>query len=159
LFIGSLGDIPNCVLFVFAMYLQCSLLTNDAIEPVRHGAGLDLYVPRNFNPVCPPHIPTTIDTHLAVQIPDGYYGQLALRSSVAQQGFVLLGGVIDSDYRGPIKVMMMNLNNSLAITLPSGTRFAQLLIIPIITPEPLLVQPGELTATARGSRGFGSTGQ
>lgn len=138
--------------------MQFSLLSNNAVEPVRHGAGLDIFIPANGYPVtCVPHIVTIIDTQLACQIPDQYYGQLALRSSVGQQGLVLLGGVIDSDYRGPIKVMLINCTDS-PVVLTSGTRFAQLLVIPILTPQPLLVQPHELTATSRGSKGFGSTG-
>ena len=140
------------------MYMQFSLLSNNAIEPVRHGAGLDIFIPAMGYPVvCASRIVVTIDTQLAVQIPDGYYGQLALRSSVGQQGLVLLGGVIDSDYRGPIKVMVSN-TTDYPVVLQSGTRFAQLLVIPILTPQPLLVQAHELTATSRGSKGFGSTG-
>ena len=138
--------------------MPCSLLSNNAIEPIRRGAGLDLFVPTMaYLVVCPSRIVTIIDTQLAVQIPDGYYGQLALRSSVGQQGLVLVGGVIDCEYRGPVKVMVINCTDA-PIGLQSGTRFAQLLVIPIIMPSPLLVQPHELTVTARGAKGFGSTG-
>lgn len=100
----------------------------------------------------------------ALAIPPGYEGQVRARSGLSRHhGITLVNGIgtIDSDYRGPIAVSLINLaprslwgRNTYELT--PGERFAQLVICPIIQVELALVD--ELSETARGAAGFGSTG-
>ena len=95
-------------------------------------------------------------TGLAVAIPPGFYGRVAPRSGLAaKNGLDVLAGVIDSDYRGEVCVLLYNTGDD-AITLPAGSKICQLIVEQIITPEATWVS--ELDETARGAGGFGSTG-
>ncbi len=99
-----------------------------------------------------------ISTGITVEIPVGFYGQLASRSGLASKGFLVMGGVIDSDYRGEVKVLLFNLNGD-SKKFEAGDRIAQLIILPLYNME--LVKATESTSlseTVRGSDGFGSTG-
>ena len=98
-----------------------------------------------------------IDTGVSVAIPDGFYGQLAPRSSLALKGVDVKAGVIDSDYRGSIKVLLHNYSSD-DYTVQPGDKIAQLLILPVAHPE-LIQETLELTSTKRGDKGFGSTGR
>jgi dUTP pyrophosphatase len=95
-------------------------------------------------------------TGLAVAIPPGFYGRVAPRSGLAvKKGLDVLAGVIDSDYRGEICVVLYNTGDE-AIKLPAGSKICQLIIEQIITPE--AEWTADLDETARGAGGFGSTG-
>ena len=95
-------------------------------------------------------------TGLAVAIPPGFYGRVAPRSGLAvKQGLDVLAGVIDSDYRGEVCIVLYNTSDD-AIVLPAGNKVCQLIIEQIITPEAAWVN--DLDETARGAGGFGSTG-
>ena len=95
-------------------------------------------------------------TGLAVAIPPGFYGRVAPRSGLAaKNGLDVLAGVIDSDYRGELCVLLYNTGDE-AINLPAGSKICQLIIEQIITPEATWVS--DLDETARGAGGFGSTG-
>lgn len=95
-------------------------------------------------------------TGLAVAIPPGFYGRVAPRSGLAaKNGLDVLAGVIDSDYRGEICVVLYNTGDEL-INLPAGSKICQLIIEQIITPEATWAT--DLDETARGAGGFGSTG-
>ncbi|HPE16809.1 MAG TPA: dUTP diphosphatase [Oscillospiraceae bacterium] len=99
-----------------------------------------------------------IPTGIAVEIPDGYVGLVFARSGLAiRQGVALSNGVgvIDSDYRGEIKVGLLNHSNQIREICP-GDRIAQLVIVPVCRVTPVVVS--ELQDTARGAGGFGSTG-
>ena len=104
-----------------------------------------------------------LHTGIAVEIPEGYYGQIACRSSLGREGYVVLGGVIDSSYRGEVCVMLTRMNEpASSSTFPSlvfspGDRIAQLLILPV--PQVEVVEAGELSSSERGTGGFGSTGK
>lgn len=95
-------------------------------------------------------------TGVHVEIPEGYVGLLFPRSSVWKKGQVMANcvGVIDSDYRGEITAVF-RLNGGLPYR--AGERFAQLVIVPCLTPE--LEEVRELSSTERGEGGFGSTGK
>lgn len=94
---------------------------------------------------------------LAIQLPSGSYGRLAPRSSLALQGIDIGGGVIDQDYRGEIKVILMNRNLS-KFKAKRGDRICQL--IPTRIDYPLLQEVHELPGmTQRNNGGFGSTGK
>lgn len=102
---------------------------------------------------------TLVPTGLAVAIPEGHVGIIAVRSSMGvRRGITMPNaiGVIDSDYRGPIGVALCNTTAEPCDILP-GDRIAQLLVMPIARPTPELV--AELPETARGEGGFGSTGR
>ena len=96
-----------------------------------------------------------IDTGISIRVPEGTYGRIAPRSSVSKKGILINAGVIDRDYRGPVKVMVHNLSNN-DYVINKNDRIAQLILEKIKTPPVELVE--ELDDTERGARGFGSTG-
>lgn len=146
------------------MYLKIKKLHPDAKLPTRgteYSAGLDLY--------------STIDLRLdkfsegnydfrnlipigfSIEIPDGMVGIIKSRSGLANQCVDVCAGVIDSDYRGEIKVMLQNNDPCCSHLIKKGDRIAQLLIMPYAHYlEPMFVD--ELDCTTRGDGGFGSTG-
>ena len=98
-----------------------------------------------------------IPTGWAVAIAEGFEGQVRPRSGLAlKKGLTMVNtpGTIDSDYRGELKLPMINLGPD-PVTIKRGERVAQLVISPVERPEVVVVQ--ELTNTSRGSGGFGST--
>lgn len=100
-----------------------------------------------------------IPTGIAVAIPDGYVGILAVRSSMGiKHGVTLTNGigVIDSDYRGELRVGLHN-TTSESFTIHAADRIAQLMVVPVATPAVEIVTA--LPPTARGMGGIGSTGQ
>ena len=100
-----------------------------------------------------------VPTGLAVAIPEGYVGIVAVRSSMGVRHGITLSnaiGVIDSDYRGPLGVGLTNMSREDYVLQP-GDRMAQLMVVPVLRPEIRLV--AELPETARGEGGFGSTGR
>lgn len=100
-----------------------------------------------------------IPTGLAVAIPEGYVGVVAVRSSMGIRRGVTLSnaiGVIDSDYRGPLGVGLLNTDPE-PYTVRPGDRIAQLMVLPVLCPEIEVVEA--LPETARGQGGLGSTGR
>ncbi|HHX77031.1 MAG TPA: dUTP diphosphatase [Firmicutes bacterium] len=99
-----------------------------------------------------------IPTGLAIAIPDGYEGQVRPRSGLALKlGLSVLNtpGTIDADYRGEIKIILINLGRNKAV-IKRGDRIAQLVVSP--TPEIEMQVVDELPDTKRGTGGFGHTG-
>lgn len=97
-------------------------------------------------------------TGIAVAIPDGHVGYIKPRSGLAaRNGLDVLGGVIDSGYRGEIGVILLNTDVSETIHVSKGDRIAQLVIQPVTSASFLEVET-ELPASDRGQGGFGSTG-
>jgi dUTP pyrophosphatase len=136
------------------------LLTPTAKPPTRAtqgSAGLDLYADLPAGPV-PIWSQDTlkIPTGLALAIPEGYCGLLVGRSGLGGRGLALLVGLIDSDYRGEIGVVLHMGDDDHAVIRP-GDRIAQLLILPVPAVE--MVEAADLPGTARGDGGFGSTGR
>ncbi|MFO0748854.1 MAG: dUTP diphosphatase [Myxococcota bacterium] len=119
-------------------------------------AGLDL---RAAAPVTiEPGRRARVPTGLAIAIPPGWEGQVRPRSGLAwRHGLTVLNapGTIDSDYRGEVQVLLVNLGDS-AVTLERGERIAQLVLAPVGRAEVVLV--ASLDGTARGAGGFGHTG-
>jgi dUTP pyrophosphatase len=100
-----------------------------------------------------------IPTGIAVAIPEGYEGQVRMRSGLAiRHGLTLLNGpgTIDSDYRGEIRVVLANLGAE-PVTIGRGERIAQLVIAPVVRAN--LEKVDRLPATSRDPGGFGSTGK
>lgn len=99
-----------------------------------------------------------IPTGIAIEIPEGYVGLVYARSGLAcKEGLAPANkvGVIDSDYRGEIKVFLFN-HSGAARTVTAGERIAQLVIAPFLHCE---FAEGEMSETKRGEGGFGSTGK
>lgn len=99
-----------------------------------------------------------VPTGIRVAIPEGYEGQVRSRSGLADTyGLAVLNspGTIDSDYRGEIQVILVNLDPSRPISLAPLDRIAQLVVSPVVRAEWL---EGDLDETTRGGSGFGSTG-
>jgi dUTP pyrophosphatase len=99
-----------------------------------------------------------VPTGLAVAIPEGYEGQVRIRSGLAHdKGLLVVNapGTIDSDYRGEIRVIVANLGTE-PVTLERGQRIAQLVFAPVSRAR--FEKVSELPASQRGEGGFGSTG-
>jgi dUTP pyrophosphatase len=99
-----------------------------------------------------------VPTGLAVAIPEGYAGFVQPRSGLAaRQGISVVNspGLIDSGYRGEIRVVLLNTDAEHTFVAEPGDRIAQLVVLPI--PELELVEVDELPETERGVRGFGSS--
>lgn len=96
-------------------------------------------------------------TGLAIEIPEGYYGQLMPRSSVSKKSLMLTNsaGVIDSGYRGEIIGKFRSTTDVVPAVYNVGEKFAQLLILPL--PDVTFVESSELSDSDRGEDGFGST--
>ena len=117
-------------------------------------AGLDLYA---INSVwIRPNSSEFFDTGVHVAIPKGYGGFVKSRSGLMMKHEVTTDGTIDSGYTGSIGVMLFNHGRG-DVFIKAGERIAQLVIVPIITPELDLVD--EMEETDRGDGGFGSTGR
>ena len=100
-----------------------------------------------------------LPTGFAIAVPQGHEGQIRLRSGFAfRKGLILLNapGTIDSDYRGELNVLVMNVSQE-TVVVERGERFAQLVIAPIVSCE--WQEVPELPQTGRGAGGFGSTGR
>jgi len=95
-----------------------------------------------------------VSTGVAVRVPDGCYGRIAPRSSLAARGLLVNAGVVDQDYTGVLRVVLHNAASA-EYTYAIGDRIAQLVLERIATPP--VVQVAELPATARAAGGFGST--
>ncbi|GHU28618.1 deoxyuridine 5'-triphosphate nucleotidohydrolase [Spirochaetia bacterium] len=101
---------------------------------------------------------TLIPTGLVAEIPDGYEGQIRPRSGRAfRDGLTVLNspGTIDSDYRGEIRILLINMGMN-PVKINNGDRIAQLVIAPVCRPR--IKEMADLTKTSRGDGGFGSTG-
>lgn len=108
-----------------------------------------------------PSASTLIGTGIALAIPPGYEGQIRPRSGLAaKHGVTVLNspGTIDADYRGEVKVLLINLGRE-KVTIKRGDRIAQLVIAPVARAALVDVGDRELSDTVRGVGGFGSTGK
>lgn len=120
-------------------------------------AGYDLYSVARYRMA--PGQRELVDTGLHLEIPAGYVGLVKDRSSLASAGLHTLAGVIDSAYRGELKILVVNLAAD-AIEISPGQKIAQLLIVPVYAaPLEFVDSLAELSSTERGAGGFGSTGE
>lgn len=133
--------------------------TANVADPARAhdtDAGLDLYVPEERGCLVRPGAVYTIDLGIRAAIPDGYYGQLTLRSSAGKKGLTAPNnvGIIDSGYRGNVKLLVTALAEPVLVS--AGERICQLIILPLpdVEYEAGIVDDD----TDRGQGGFGSTG-
>lgn len=129
-------------------------------EPLRRAnptdAGMDLVASEDA--ILPPLSRATIPTGIAVEIPEGYYGRVAPRSGLAHNhGIDVLAGVVDSGYRGEVKVILYNTDKDHRFQVRRGDRIAQMIIERHYNFDPVEVE--DLSATPRGEGGFGSSGR
>ncbi|HEU4739846.1 MAG TPA: dUTP diphosphatase [Solirubrobacterales bacterium] len=136
-------------------------LKDEAILPSRAhpgDAGLDLYACEAAH--IGPGERWSVGTGVGVEIPDGHAGLVLPRSGLARDhGISLVNapGLIDSGYRGELRVLLLNTDPAETFRVSAGDRIAQLVLTPIATPEP--VEAAELTESVRGREGFGSSGR
>ena len=142
--------------------IRVKKLAPNAILPTYGSAGAaaaDLYACLEESVTIAPGETVFIPTGLSVEIPVGCAGLIYARSSMgAKRGLAPANkvGVIDSDYRGEIKVVLLN-HSGTEQTVAPGERIAQMIITPVLTPA--YEEVDELTNTDRGTGGFGSTGK
>ncbi len=145
------------------MELKIKKCSATAVLPTRGSAGsagADLYADISEPLTLQPGGRALVPTGIAIALPDsGYVAYVFARSGLAIRNGITLSncvGVIDSDYRGEIKVGLVNQSDA-AYTLNPGERFAQLVISPVVVPT--VVECDDLDQTDRGAGGFGSTGK
>ena len=140
-------------------------LTTDAVVPTastRGSAGMD--IASRVSAVIPAKEWITVPTGIAIEIPRNCYARIAPRSGLAfHYGLMINAGVIDSDYRGEIKVIIYNPGTT-AYRISAGDKIAQLIFERIYTPADLIVrvvhtdtETDDLAVSERGDQGFGST--
>ena len=138
--------------------LKVELLSDKAKIPFRAttgAAGYDLHSIENLT--LTPQTRKLIKTGIKIAISEGYYGRIAPRSSLAHKyGIDVFAGVIDSDYRGEVGIILYN-SGDVEFNIGVGDRIAQLIITKIMTPGIELVK--NLDNTIRNEGGFGSTGK
>jgi dUTP pyrophosphatase len=140
--------------------LPIQRLRTEAVLPERAyagDAGLDLAASERVE--LAPGERAVVGTGLAVAIPAGYAGFVQPRSGLADRhgiSIVNAPGLIDSGYRGEVKVILLNTDRSDAFVVEAGMRIAQLVVLAVPTVE--LVELEELPASERGVRGYGSSG-
>jgi dUTP pyrophosphatase len=139
--------------------IKFNLLSKDSILPTfatSGSAGLDISSPKDIK--IPSKSRHLIQSGLSVNIPIGYYGQIASRSGLAyRHSLDVVAGVIDSDYRGEIGILLAN-NSDIDYYIKKGDRIAQLIIIKIAYPLTVIKANIENELTDRSTNGFGSTG-
>jgi dUTP pyrophosphatase len=139
--------------------LQFRRLFPDAVLPDRAyagDAGVDLVARERVE--LGPGERATVGTGIAVAIPDGHAGFVQPRSGLAARhgiSIVNTPGLIDSGYRGEVRVILLNTDVGEAFVVEPGMRIAQLVVVPVVAPE--LVEVDELPESERGVRGFGSS--
>ena len=139
--------------------LPVKRLHDGATLPTRayeHDAGLDLSACERVE--LEPGARAVVGTGLAVAIPDGHAGFVQPRSGLAaSHGIAVVNspGLVDSGYRGEVKVVLLNTDRDERFVVEPGMRIAQLVVVPVATPPPVEVQ--ELPASERGEKGFGSS--
>jgi dUTP pyrophosphatase len=140
--------------------LEYRRLSETARPPARahdDDAGMDLHADEAAH--IDPGARASVGTGIAVAIPEGHAGLVVPRSGLAaQHGITLVNtpGLIDSGYRGEVRVLLLNTDGEKAFKVSPGDRIAQLMLVKVEGPEPAEV--GELSESVRGESGFGSTG-
>jgi dUTP pyrophosphatase len=134
-------------------------LRPDAVVPARAyagDAGLDLAACERFE--LAPGERASVGTGLALAIPEGYAGFVQPRSGLAtNHGITIVNapGLVDSGYRGELRVVLLNTDRAQPFVVEPGMRIAQLVVLPV--PPVELVEVDELPSSERGVRGFGSS--
>jgi dUTP pyrophosphatase len=140
--------------------LRVKLLVSEARLPTRANpsdAGLDLYAAEAAR--VGPGERAMLGCGIAIEVPDGHAGLVLPRSgNAARHGIALVNspGLIDSGYRGEVRVLLLNTDREQPFIVETGARIAQLLIVPFLSAAP--VEVPDLSESERGGDGFGSSG-
>ena len=143
------------------MELPIIKLNEAAVLPTRGhpgDAGLDLYAIELAH--IGPGERWSVGTGIALQIPEGHAGLVLPRSGLAREHGITLvhaPGLIDAGYRGEVRVLLLNTDPAETVRIEAGARIAQLVVSPVAIAEP--VEVTELSDSARGDGGFGSSGR
>jgi dUTP pyrophosphatase len=143
------------------MELPVIKLKENAVIPTRAhpgDAGLDLYSTEIAH--LGPGERWSVGTGIALQIPEGHAGLVLPRSGLAREhGIALVNapGLIDAGYRGEVRVLLLNTDPAETVRIEAGARIAQLVVTPVAIAD--AVEVAELSDSARGDGGFGSSGR
>lgn len=143
------------------MILRFARVAEGARPPSRAhdgDAGYDLHAAEAAT--IPPGERASVGTGVAIELPPGHAGLVVPRSGLAARhgmSVVNAPGLIDSGYRGEVRVLLLNTDREQAFDVEPGDRIAQLVVVQVASPE--LVEADALDETARGAGGFGSTGR
>jgi dUTP pyrophosphatase len=143
------------------MDLRVAKLKDNAVIPTRAhpgDAGLDLYSTEIAH--LGPGERWSVGTGIALEIPEGHAGLVLPRSGLAREhGIALVNapGLIDAGYRGEVRVLLLNTDPAETVRIEAGARIAQLVVTPVAIAAP--VEVTELSDSARGEGGFGSSGR
>lgn len=132
-------------------------LDKGAYAPVRaykHDAGADLRTPESF--LLRAHSRKVIDTGVHFDVPEGFYGAVKSKSGLMCNEGIVTDGVVDAGYSGSVRVCLFN-HSGKHRAFAKGEKIAQIIFMPIITPE--FEQVDEICGGDRGENGFGSTGR
>lgn len=138
--------------------VHCTGKGSKPVYASEHASGADLLADIQAPVTIRPLERALIPTGLFLEIPSGYEGQVRPRSGLAlKQGLTVLNspGTIDADYRGEVKVILINLGSE-PFVINAGDRIAQIVFSPVAKAS--FIQKEELEISERGSGGFGSTG-
>ena len=138
---------------------KVALVHPNAKSPEREStsaAGLDLYSCESAT--IPARSRKLVSTGIKVQIPNDCYARVAPRSGLSVIGIDVGAGVVDADYKGIVKVLMIN-NKDESYNVDIGDRIAQLVFERIYNDTFVVVEESELDSSERGEGGFGSTGK
>ncbi len=143
--------------------IQCKVLPHGVGMPLPsystdHAVGMDLAAAVTDDIVLAPGDRVLVPTGIQIAVPVGFEAQIRPRSGLASKNGVVVPnspGTIDPDYRGEVKIILMNLGTS-PFTVKRGMRIAQMVISPVVTGHIEIVE--ELPESGRGHGGFGHTG-
>lgn len=144
------------------MRINIKRLSETARLPERgseYAAGYDLFADLDGDVEIPPHTTYMVNTGVAMEIPEGYWGGVFARSGLSAKENLRPAncvGVVDADYRGPICVALHN-DGDVVRTITPGQKIAQMVVVPFLSVE--FEEVAELSETVRGAGGFGSTGK
>ena len=139
------------------MLLKVKRIHEDAKLPVyghKGDAGMDLFA--CVQKTLPPLQPAAVPTGIQIAVPENHVGLIWDKSGISLQGVHRLAGVVDSGYRGEVKVVLINLSRE-QIVIEKGMKIAQMLIQPVSAVT--VKETDNLDKTVRGENGFGSTGR
>lgn len=143
-----------------AATVRVQLLRDGARVPFRateHATGFDLHACTGGDAITLSQRPTLVPTGIAIEVPPGLDAQVRPRSGLARNGILCTYGTIDADYRGELLVALYTLAPDIQHTVHDGDRIGQLVITRLA--DVRLELAPELSATARGAGGHGSTGR
>lgn len=144
------------------MKINIKRLSETARLPERgseYAAGYDLFADLDGDVEIQPHTTYMVNTGVAMEIPEGYWGGVFARSGLSAKENLRPAncvGVVDADYRGPICVALHN-DGDVVRTITPGQKIAQMVVVPFLSVE--FEEVEELSETVRGAGGFGSTGK